>query len=53
MKTFNDKTYCASPHCENECGHKMTSKELNLASISGEVVAWAYYCGDGRDDKPN
>lgn len=25
---FRDKTYCASPTCENKCGRKMSDEEV-------------------------
>lgn len=51
--TFLDKTFCASPNCINECGHKMSDEEkdrLNIAAWKNPdaysvLVAWAYFCG--------
>lgn len=38
--TFKDKTFCASPNCQNECGRKMTDeeyKEIDALKIKLEM----------------
>jgi hypothetical protein len=46
---YLDHTYCGSPHCQNECGRKMSD------SIKKEVekdeyarVAFSYFCGESK-----
>lgn len=46
MTTYRDKTYCASPHCQNECGRKMLPE---IAAIelqrNNQWMSYAYFCG--------
>lgn len=50
--SFKDRTYCASPNCENKCGRKLTKEqkqELAMLSDAGywsAQVSYAYFCGD-------
>lgn len=46
MLCFNDRTYCNSPDCQNECGRKMTEKVLEQARKAGLPIAYAYFCGE-------
>jgi len=49
--TFLDKTFCASPGCVNECGHKMTELEkYRLESLVDSVVSYSYLCGYPKFD---
>lgn len=51
---FNDRSYCASPNCKNECGRKMTEKEkrdlerLNQPNHWDGLlgVCYGYFCGE-------
>lgn len=54
---FLDKTFCASPNCENECGRKMTlSEQSSLTAMAVLMnpdgkdiivpVSWGYFCGE-------
>ena len=45
MYSFNDKTYCASPNCKNECGRKLTPEIWDAAKKAGMMVAQSYFCG--------
>lgn len=58
MLSFNDKTYCASPNCKNECGRKMTSEEKERLAQSGSWVSQAYFCDvppeyQNKEQQPN
>ncbi len=58
MLSFNDRTYCASPNCTNECGRKMTPEEKEKLSRSDLFVSTAYFCDvpeqfQQKEDKPN
>ena len=51
--TFKDKTFCASPGCDNKCGRKMTSKEksqlMGLRKMHPSKdfpVSYGYFCGE-------
>jgi hypothetical protein len=51
--SFLDKTFCASPKCQNECGRKMTDEEkeyLKELAFKGlkvsMLISYAYFCGD-------
>lgn len=53
MMCFKDRSFCASPHCTNECGRKMTDaeheeyKRANLPeNWDGMLgVSYVYFCG--------
>lgn len=45
MPTFKDRTFCASPGCQNECGRKMAPEEEQQAKESPWPVAYGYFCG--------
>lgn len=58
MLSFNDRTYCASPNCTNECGRKMTADEKEKLAKSNMWVSTAYFCDvpEGysiKDEQPN
>lgn len=43
---YLDKTYCASPHCKNECGSKMSDKVKEaIGKIPYARVYYSYFCG--------
>lgn len=54
MFCYKDRTYCASPNCEDTCGRKLTPqiiKEANKwwkdSGCEGEApIAISYFCGD-------
>lgn len=54
MITFKDKTFCASPNCQNDCGRKMTDEEKKEFLIQNLPQNWdgmlgvscAYFCGE-------
>ena len=53
MMCYADRTFCASPHCQNKCGRKMPEEVRNEAKNSGLHIAWAYFCGEeGSEEKP-
>jgi hypothetical protein len=47
-----DKTFCASPNCNNKCGRKMTAEQrsrLNgIRKMHGKEfpISYAYFCGE-------
>lgn len=44
---FRDKTYCASPDCQNKCGRKMSAEiESILKADKYGRTSWAYFCGE-------
>ncbi len=45
MLSFKDKTFCASPHCTNQCGRKITDEERGEAQRLGLLISWSYFCG--------
>jgi hypothetical protein len=45
--TYLDKTFCASPHCTNECGRRMTDEEHHrLVYLNDDRVSYGYFCGE-------
>lgn len=50
--SYLDKTFCASPHCENKCGRKLTDYQkqdsgmLCEAGDSSGLICYAYFCGE-------
>jgi len=45
MIPFKDKTYCASPNCNNECGRKLTDEEAAQFDSLNKDGKWAIYYG--------
>ena len=51
MQTYKDKTFCASPDCQNDCGRKMSPfEEMESKEIEANV-SYAYFCGVPRCDE--
>lgn len=56
--SYNDRTYCGSPDCHNECGRKMTNmqiaqrKAFYAAQGYNIPVSYAYFCGETIADTP-
>ena len=52
--SFLDKTFCASPNCKNECGHKMTQEEqleaMREEDWTSVGVSQGYFCGEPEDE---
>lgn len=47
LVTYLDKTFCASPNCQNDCGRRMTLEEHErLIYLNDEGVSYGYFCGD-------
>jgi hypothetical protein len=44
MLSYKDKTFCASPNCNNECGRKLFAEDKEKARIQGMPIASAYFC---------
>lgn len=44
MLNYKDRTFCASPNCQNACGRKMTDAERGEAQRLNAVVCWGYFC---------
>lgn len=53
--SYLDKTFCASPDCQNEFGRRMTYLERQLLSyLNHENVSYVYFCEKKEDlDKEN
>lgn len=47
MICFRDRTWCASPDCNGECGRKMTPEIKAEAKKSPFPIAWGMFCGGG------
>lgn len=44
-----DTTYCASPHCKNECGRKASPEiEEAFAQTQYKGVSFGYFCGEDK-----
>lgn len=58
---FNDRAYCASPNCKNECGRKMTEKEKQDLERLNQPNNWdgllgvyyGYFCGEPLKNESN
>ena len=49
--SYLDKTFCASPRCNNDCGRRMTDREREQLTYSeAQCVSYGYFCGE--DEKP-
>ncbi len=44
MKSYLDRTFCASSHCTNKCGRQLTP-ELKAGNVSNDWISYAYFCG--------
>lgn len=45
MRTYKDRTYCASPECKNECGRKLSKEDEELTRGKDIYIAYSYFCG--------
>lgn len=48
MMCFQDRSFCASPNCNNDCGRQLTDDLRRRAIDAGAFVALGYFC-----DKPD
>lgn len=48
MICFRDRTWCASPNCEGECGRKPTIEIKAAMRTQNLPISWAYLCGEGE-----
>ena len=49
--SYLDKTFCASPRCNNDCGRRMTDAQREQLSYSeAQYVSYGYFCGE--DEAP-
>jgi hypothetical protein len=44
MLCFKDTTFCASPNCNNQCGHKITEQEREKSKRLNMIISVAYFC---------
>lgn len=44
MFSYKDRSFCASPNCENKCGRKITDFERAQANELNVPIAWGYFC---------
>lgn len=48
--SYLDKTFCASPNCQNECGRKMTDEQKEkLSRSNAQFVSYGYFCHQEND----
>ena len=48
--SYLDKTFCAFPGCQNQCGRKMTALEKeNLTRSRAQYVSYGYFCQQEND----
>lgn len=47
--TYKDKTFCSSTKCKNECGRKITNKEINEAKMLKLPICFADFCSEKQD----
>ena len=46
LGAWRDKTYCASPECNNECGRKMSAELETIAKNDRyQMISYSYFCG--------
>jgi hypothetical protein len=51
--SYKDKSYCASPACENKCGRKLSEQDRKfIAGHPWMPVSYAYFCGEPVEDTP-
>ena len=47
-----DRTYCASPKCENNCGRKASQEDKKFfARHPWYPVSYAYFCGEPEEEE--
>ncbi len=46
MICYKDRTFCASPNCENKCGRKPTKEDLERANALGLPMSFGYFCSE-------
>lgn len=52
--SYLDKTFCASPRCNNDCGRRMTDEERERLTYSqAQYVSYGYFCGEQDGQAPN
>ena len=51
--SYLDKTFCASPRCNNDCGRRMTDEQRERLSYSqAQYVSYGYFCGEQDGQAP-
>jgi hypothetical protein len=45
MISYKDRSYCASPGCQGECGRQLTEEVKEGAKNLGLLISTAYFCG--------
>lgn len=51
--SYLDKTFCASPRCNNDCGRRMTDEERERLTYSqAQYVSYGYFCGEQDGQAP-
>ena len=43
---YRDTTYCASPHCQNKCGRKLTPEQEATVKLHNIELWYGYFCGE-------
>lgn len=54
MISYKDRTFCASPNCQDKCGRKLT-EEIKQAAVKwwgseGAPISVAHFCGDNPNE---
>lgn len=51
--SFKDKTFCASPNCQDNCGRKMTYEEkVELEELNDKVIKRMTDAFEGKNKEP-
>lgn len=52
-----DKTFCASPQCENKCGRKIDENDQPTLSVFASFnygrrisMSWGYFCDEAEGE---
>lgn len=47
---YLDKTYCASPTCQNKCGRQISKEMKNFLARNPDCRVWyAYFCDENGE----
>jgi len=49
MICYRDRTYCASPNCENACGRKLTPEVEEAAKKADLPLSLGWFCGGAAE----
>jgi len=46
MISYLDRTWCASPNCENKCGRKLSNVQTREIILGKYCISYSYFCDD-------